>query len=607
VSASNAAIFAPLCVALPLLAAALLAPFTKHLPRRLSSGIAAATSLAVFAMATALVFYTAQHGPVVHWMGGWLPRHDLAIGISFSVDTMSAGLAAFIALLVFGATIYTWNAFDLVGTLFHSLLMAFLGSMCGYALTGDVFNMFVWFELMSAAAIALTAHKIEEAESIEGAINLAITNTIAGFMVLLGIGLLYGRTDALNLAQLGQVIAQRPADALVLASFALITTGYFVKGAVAPFHFWLDDAHAVAPTPICILFSGIMVQVALYGVARIYWTVFSGALSPHAHEIKALFLCAGVATALIGAIMAYAQRHLKRLLAFSTVSHSGMFVAAMALFDAGAAAAAALFIVAHGLIKSSLFACAGNYLNRFRSLDEQVLGGKGAQTPLNSALFIIGGLALAGMPPFAVSAAKVLYDAALKDHALLAIAAFMMFASAIGAGAVLRAGLHVTFGIGKAQITGFSPREEEPETEGERLEYTPWTMLAVPVALLAIAIWVGMSGGFWHGIERAAHAFVDRQYYVAAVLHNVHRPLPAAPWESRSEQDIAINVGVTVAAVIAAFLGLFRDRIPQMMRPIFGKPIKELRGLHSGIFTDYVAYMTVGIAAYTAYLVVAAR
>jgi multicomponent Na+:H+ antiporter subunit D len=558
-------------------------------------------------MAIWLVFYTAAHGPIVHWFGGWTPHHYLAIGISFSVDTMGAGLTAFIALLVFAATVYTWTKFDLVGTLFHSLLMAFLGSMCGYALTGDIFNMFVWFELMSAAAIALTAHKIEEAESIEGAINLAVTNTIAGFMVLLGIGLLYGRTDALNFAQLGAIVSQRPADALILASFALIVAGYFVKGAVAPFHFWLDDAHAVAPTPICILFSGIMVQVALYGVARTYWTVYSGALSPHAHELKGLFLGLGIATALVGAVMAYAQRHLKRLLAFSTVSHSGMFVAAMGLFDAGAAAAAALFIVAHGLIKSALFVCAGNYLNRFRSLDEQVLGGKGKQAPLNSALFIIGGLALAGMPPFAISAAKVLYDAAMKDHALFTVAGVMAFASALDAGAVLRAGLHITFGIGKGQITGYSPREEEPECDGPRLERTPWTMLAVPVVLLAIAIWVGMSGVFWHGIERAAHAFVDRGYYVAAVLHNVRHALPAAPWEPRTAQDIAINLSVTAAAVIAAFMGLFRDHIPQMIAPIFGPPLKTLRGLHSGIFTDYVAYIMVGVAAYATYLVVAAR
>jgi multicomponent Na+:H+ antiporter subunit D len=600
-------VLAPLCVAVPLIAAALLLPFSKVMPAWLSSAIASVASLGVAGMSIALAFYTALNGPVVHWMGGWTPHHGLAIGISFSVDPMGAGLAAFIAVLVFAATMYTWQGFDLVGTLFHSLLMAFLAAMCGYALTGDLFNMFVWFELMTAAAIALTAHKIEEAEAIEGAINLAVTNTIAGFMVLLGIALIYGRTDALNLAQLGQVLAQRPADALVFASFALIVTGYFVKGSVAPFHFWLDDAHAVAPTPICVLFSGIMVQVALYGVARIYWTVFSGALGPHAGEVKALFIGVGVATALVGAIMSFAQRHLKRLLAFSTVSHSGMFVAALGLFNAAGAAAAAMFILAHGLVKSALFICAGNYLNRFRSLDEETLAGRGLQMPLNSALYLIGGLALAGIPPFAVSAAKMLYDAALKDHGLLSVAVVMGFATAIDAGAVLRSGIHITWGIGKAQQTGFSPREEETECEGERLERTPWNVMLAPVLLILIAIWVGTNGSFWNTVTSAAHSFVNRGLYAAAVLDNA----PRAVWVFSSHpvtlEDIGVNVAITAAAIIAALAGLFRDHIPQMLNPIFGPPLKALRALHSGIFTDYVAYIVFGIAAYSTWLVLATR
>ena len=603
----TAAHLAPLCVAVPLIASAVLMPLSKVIPRWLTCAIASAASLTVVVLALLLAVFTAQHGAVVHWMGGWIPHHGLAIGISFAVDPMGAGLAAFIAFLVFIATMYTWQGFDLVGTLFHSLLMAFLAAMCGYALTGDVFNMFVWFELMSAAAIALTAHKIEEAQAITGAINLAVTNTIAGFMVLLGIALLYGRTDALNLAQLGQTLAQRPADALVLASFALIVAGYFVKGAVAPFHFWLDDAHAVAPTPICILFSGIMVQVALYGVARIYWTVFSSAFAPLTHELKPFFIGLGIATALVGAIMAYAQRHLKRLLAFSTVSHSGMFVAAFGLFNGAGAAAMAIFILAHGLIKSALFICAGNYLNRFRSLDEEVLGGRGKDAPLNSALFLIGGVALAGVPPFAISAAKVVYDAAMKDHALFWCAMIMAFATVLDAGAVLRAGIHVTWGIGKAQKTGYSPREEEAECEGERLERTPWPMLAAPIILLLIAIGVGMNGTLWEGIARAAHAFVDRGWYVATVLNGVASPLPGAPPEHRTAEDIAINLGVTLAAIVAAFMGLFRDHIPQHLRPIFGPPLKQLRGLHSGIFTDYIAYMVFGIAAYALWLVLGVR
>jgi multicomponent Na+:H+ antiporter subunit D len=595
----------PLCVAIPLMAAAVLAPLHKRLPGWASSLVTTLVTAVTIAVSFALATYTADNGPIVHWFGGWLPIGNLAIGIAFSVDTISAGLSAFIACLVLAAVAYTWQKFEVEGTLFHSLLLAFLGSMCGYALTGDLFNMFVWFELMTAAAIALTAYKIEEAESIEGGINLAVINSIGGFIVLLGIGLIYARTDALNLAQLGQVLARGGADPLVVLAFALIVCGYFVKGSVAPFHFWLDDAHAVAPTPVCILFSGIMVQLALYGVARVYWTVFAAPLGSHAHAIASLFIGLGIATALTGGIMAFAQRHLKRLLAFSTVSHSGMFVAAMGLFGAAGASACATFIVAHGLVKSALFVCAGNYLNRFRSLDEQVLGGKGRATALNSALFILGGLALAGLPPFGISVAKTIYDAALKESNLFWLAIVMAFASALDAGAVVRAGLHVTFGIGKGQITGFSPHEEEPECEGERLERTPWPMYAVPLCLLGGAVWIGTVPYFSIAADRAAHAFVDRGYYVAAVLHGVHRALPAAFPQWPTGEDLKVDFAVVAAAIAAAFLGLYRDHIPQHLAPVLGPPLRFLRNLHSGIFTDYVAYLMFGIAGYATYLLVA--
>jgi len=591
-------------VAVPLMAAAVLAPFTRCCTRAVSSVVTTVACGLVLGMTLFLLFYSSAHGTIVHWMGGWEPSHGTAIGISFAVDPMGAGLAAFVALLVLCATVYTWIAVDLVGTLLHVLLLAFLGAMCGYALTGDLFNMFVWFELMTAAAIALTSHKIEEASSISGAINLAVTNSLGGFLVLFGIALLYGKTDALNLAQIGEALAKQPIDAALTASFALIVCGYFVKGAVAPFHFWLDDAHAVAPTPVCLLFSGIMVQLALYGVARIYFGAFAASFAPHVCAIGGLFLGVGIATALLGALMAYAQRHLKRLLAFSTVSHSGMFVAAIGLFQPGAIAATALFIAAHGLVKSALFVCAGTYLNRFRSLDECVLGGRGREAPANSAMFLIGGVALAACPPFAISVAKAAFDRAMDARGLAAVSLLMALVSAIDAGAVLRSGLHITFGIGNAQDTGISPREEEPETIGDHLESTPWTMLAVPAALLALALWLGVDERIWHGIERAGAVFVDRHSYVGAVLGGHSLPLPDASGPKQTAVSLTLNLSATALAIAIALAGLFRHRIPRQLK-VASRPFAFLRNLHSGKFADYVAYLMVGVAAYGCWLVVA--
>lgn len=600
----------PLTIALPLLAAALLAPFTKSMPRWISGSVATATTLAVMAICIVLTLYTSSHGTISYWMGGFVPRHGLAIGISFTIDPINAGLATLLSLLVLAAVMYTCDRFDIVGSLFHTLLMAFFAAMMGYALTGDIFNMFVWFELMTAAAIALTAHKIEEAQSIEGAINLAVTNTIAGFLVLLGIGLLYGRTGVLNLAEVGAALAQRPADGLVIVAFILIVCGYFIKGSVAPFHFWLDDAHAVAPTPVCVLFSGVMVQLALYGVARIYWTVFEAPLAAHEAQIRALFLGVGIGTALVGAVMAYSQRHLKRLLAFSTVSHSGMFVAVMGLFDRAGIAAAALYIAAHGLIKGMLFLCSGTFLNRFRTLDEGELRGRWKDVPVTSVLYLLGGLALAGLPAFGISAAKLFYDDALKTDGFLAIAVVMSLASAIDGAAVIRNGLHLIFGIGDAVPHGISPKEEESEVEDARLDHTPWLMVAPSILLLGVAVWISFDMNLWHGIERASALFVDRGAYAASVLEGRERvSLPLLPVH-RTAASIGIDISITVLAIALAFAALLREKIPQGVRSgmgVFSGFFFRLRLLHSGMYTDYIAYMMFGIAAYGVWLVASVR
>jgi multicomponent Na+:H+ antiporter subunit D len=421
---------------------------------------------------------------------------------------------------------------------------------------------------------------------------------------------LYGRTGVLNLAQLGVVLAERPADALVVVAFLLLVCGYFVKGSVAPFHFWLDDAHAVAPTPVCVLFSGVMVQLALYGVARIYWTVFAVPLAPHEAQIRALLLGVGIATALIGAVMAYSQRHLKRLLAFSTVSHSGMFVAAMGLFDHAGIAAAAMFIGAHGLIKGMLFICSGTFLNRFRTLDEGELRGRWRDVPVTAVLYMLGGLALAGLPPFAISAAKIFYDDAFKTHGFLAIVVVMSLASAIDGAAVIRNGLHLIFGIGDAVPYGVSPKEEESEVDAPYLERTPWLMIAPAILLLCVAVWISFDTRLWHGIERAAGLFIDRRQYVASVLGGgKHVPLPLLP-EHRTAESIGINIGVTILAIGLAFAALLREKIPKFVRSGMGSfsgIFFKLRLLHSGIYTDYVAYIMFGIAAYGVWLVVSIR
>src|ERR687886_1263964 len=317
-------------VAVPLLVAAALAA-TASFPRRRVADIVSLATAIVVTVLCALLLARSADGTIVYWFGGWQPRDGIALGISFVIDPLGAGLATFTGLLMSAALLFCWRHFESVSHIFHALMLLFLAAMVGFGLSGDLFNMFVFLELMTVSAIALTAHEIGHRPPIEGSLNFAITNTIGSFLVVSGIGLIYGRTGALNLAQIGEALAQGAPDRLVIMAFALLVAGFFVKAGVVPFHFWLADAYAVAPTPVCILFAGAMSELGLYAVARIYWTAFSGTLGPYEAELQTILVGVGIIAALLGAVMCFLQHYLKRLLAFATVSYIGLFLVGIGL------------------------------------------------------------------------------------------------------------------------------------------------------------------------------------------------------------------------------------------------------------------------------------
>ncbi|HLH15192.1 MAG TPA: proton-conducting transporter membrane subunit, partial [Solirubrobacteraceae bacterium] len=193
---------AALPVAVPFVAAALLVAI-RPLTRRWFDDLATCATIAAVVALCALLLERTASQPTAYWLGGWRPSHGVTIGISLSIDSYGAGMALFSAVLVAAALLYSLHYFDALDGLFQVLMLLFAAAMAGFCLTGDLFDLIVFFELMGAVAYALTAYHIEERAPIQGAINFAITNSIAGFVLFIGAGLLYARTGALNMAQIG--------------------------------------------------------------------------------------------------------------------------------------------------------------------------------------------------------------------------------------------------------------------------------------------------------------------------------------------------------------------------------------------------------------------
>lgn len=334
---------------------------------------------------------------IVYKFGDWSPPW----GINLAIDALSIQMALMIAGLGTLVMVYSvaYMQRDSRRDLFYTLALLVITGMMGTILTGDIFNFYVFLEIMSVASYALIAFR-RDSSGIEAGLKYLFIGSLGTSFVLLSIAMLYSFVGSLNIADLGAKLAiyrgaAQPVPTILVASLALFVTGIMIKVAMVPFHIWLPDAFTAAPTAVSALLAGPAAVVGIYWVARLPYL-------PFGLPVGIILVSLGLLSMIVGVLMALTQRDFKRMLAYHVISQKGYMVLGIGLGTLGSVLGAqgGLFhLLNHSIYKSMLFMCAGAVLYRTGSQKFEELGGLGKNMPLTALTFLIGSLAISGIPP----------------------------------------------------------------------------------------------------------------------------------------------------------------------------------------------------------------
>lgn len=466
-------------VVVPIIAGAILLMVRKRIS---AQAVVANITLALLLVVTgALLAHVIQVGPTTMTMGRWLPP----FGISFSADLTGALLAFTATAVALVCGIYAAVDIDTSRLRygFYPFLLLMMAGVNGAFLTGDIFNLYVWFEVLLISSFGLIVLGSER-EQLDGSIKYAFLNFIGTTLFLIATGYLYGALGTLNMADITRRAASMPPDAPIMTIATLYLIAFSMKAAAFPLNFWLPASYHTPRIVVSALFAGLLSKVGVYALLRVMVMIFAEQRTVLADWIGAM----AIATMLLGAMGALAQTDIRRLLGFLVVSGIGSMLAGIAIAGDLGLTGSIAYAVHSMLVMAGLYLCIGIIARRAGTFDLRELGGNYAASPWFAAAFLLLAFSVSGLPPLSGFWPKLML---VKGS--IAEGAWWL------AGAILLTGLLTTLAIIRVWSFAFWRGGAEGVRDGAEnwklapvADGTAWIAYAACGALVAMTVFIGI-------------------------------------------------------------------------------------------------------------------
>ncbi len=384
-----------LLVVVPLVAAPIAALLNRP---RLSWAVAVGATLWALYAALELLSQTMVSGAIHYELGGWTAPY----GIEYVVDAANAWVVVIVALIGALVTPYARKSVEREITkdripLFYAAFILCLTGLLGIAVTGDVFNVFVFLEISSLSAYALIALG-NDRRALTASFQYLIMGSVGATFIVIGIGLMYIMTGTLNMADLADRLPEVASSRTIPVAFTFLTVGITLKLALFPLHMWLPNAYTYAPSAVTAFIASTATKVAVYLLLRFFFTIFGATFSFDVMQLDRILMPLALIAIVAMSLVAIYQENVKRLLAYSSVAQIGYMVLGISFVSVLGLTAGILHLFNHALMKGALFMSMGCVMYRVGSVRLEQMNGLGRAMPWTMAAFVVGGLSLIGVP-----------------------------------------------------------------------------------------------------------------------------------------------------------------------------------------------------------------